>query len=103
MDLEAVRQRINELKDRDMVVRQRAVDALIAMSADAPDVVAALRAALRDASSGVRRRAAQALGKLGPAGSPAEAELTEALRDRVHTVRDAAREALAAIKSPRPK
>jgi len=103
MDLEAVRQRINELKDRDMVLRQRAVDALISLGADTPEVVAALKVALRDTSSGVRRRAAQALGKLGPAAAAAEPELSEALRDKVHTVRDAAREALTAVRAGGPK
>jgi HEAT repeat protein len=94
MDSEAVRQRINQLKDRDAVVRQRAAEALGAGGAEA---VPALVAALRDVSCGVRRRAAESLGKLGGLASPAVPGLTEALRDRIHTVRDAARLALTQI------
>lgn len=100
MDSEAVRQRINQLKDRDAVIRQRAAEALgadspsLADSASAAEVVPALMVALRDTSCGVRRRAAESLGKLGGVAAPAVPSLTEALRDRIHTVRDAARIAL---------
>lgn len=105
MDLETVRQRLSELKDRDMVVRQRAIEGLIALGAGSSEVVTALTAGLADASSGVRRRAAQALGKLGAAAESALPQLSEATRDRIHTVRDAARESIAAIQAaagPKP-
>ncbi len=97
MDSETVRQRIDELKDRDMVIRQRAVDALRQLGPEAKSAVPALTAALRDSSCGVRRRAAEALGAVGAEARSSVPALTEALRDRIHTVRDAARAALEKI------
>jgi hypothetical protein len=105
---------IGAIKDDDVVVRNRAAEALGVMLAtpqtDGPapggvragapetkEAVAALTEALKDQTPEVRSRAAEALAKIGPAAKGAVPALMEALKDENERVRSAAALALEVI------
>ena len=81
--------------------RLYALDALVALGADARPALLSLCAALRDRNPAARREAAEALGNIGPAARDmARRDLIDALRDADPDVAAAATAALAKMGPP---
>jgi HEAT repeat protein len=91
---------INALKHEDYKLRRSAADVLGFMGERAAGAVSALADALNDSATIVRVYAALALGEIGPKAKSAMPALEAAVKDKAYLVRDASAEALRKIKKP---
>jgi uncharacterized protein (TIGR02996 family) len=88
---------LEALRNQDVEVRYRAMEALGSIGRDAVEAVPALVAVLHDQDADVRYRAAIALSTIGPEAREAAPALENALRDQNADVRSAAAIALGLI------
>jgi HEAT repeat protein len=91
---------IDQLQAQEAAARLHAVKALSEDRDQAPTIVAALTATLKDSDAFVRRDAAQALGRFGFEAKSAIPALRAATKDRTPAVRKAAEAALRKVNLP---